>query len=328
MTGRQTRVGGRPADERSALAYAVHRVRRHLYWARTEGLGRLVEEDRLDPRERIGTAVAKWRWRRAHGVPAGTAVPVYVVGLQRSGTNMLLRGLQAAPEVEVRNENDRTLFSRFRLRSDDVLRDVLRASRHRIVLVKPLCDSQRVGELLDLSGVTPGRAIWAYRDVDDRARSEVSKFGDSNLQALRRIAAGNDAGSWQGQRLGEPALDLIRSFDHDAMSAETAAALFWYVRNGLVFDLGLDRRRDVMLSSYDALVADPEETMREVCDFLGFPCRPQLWQHVERRSSHGRRALDIDPRVRRLCDEMAERLDGARTQRTRATARPVPEGER
>jgi hypothetical protein len=304
---------GTPApDQRGKVGYFVHRVRKHVQWARTEGIGRLIEEDRLDPRERIGTAVAKARWRREHDVAIGSALPVYVVGLQRSGTNMLLRGLDSAPEVEVRGENDKTLFHRFRLRSDDILRATLRRSRHAIVLVKPLCDSQRVDQLLDLPGVRHGRAIWAYRDVDDRARSELSKFGSSNLDALRRIAGGESPDPWQGERLGDEARALIRSFDYDTMTPDTAAALFWYVRNGLYFDLGLDERDDVLLSSYDALVADPETSMRELCAFIDFPCRPQLWQHVAPRSTHGRRPLDIDPRVRDLCDQLTARLEAAR----------------
>lgn len=296
----------------SSLAYTTRRVARHVRWARQEGIRRLMEEDRLDPRERVGTAVAKWRWRKAFPVPAGQALPVYVVGLQRSGTNMLLHGLQLAPEVEVRNENDRTVFSRFRLRPDAVLVQTLCASRHEVVLVKPLCDSHRVDELLALDGPRAGRAVWAYRDVDDRARSEVSKFGDSNLQALRRIAAGRASDDWQAQRLGDEARELVGSFDYSRMSVDTAAALFWYVRNGLFFELGLDRRPDVLLSSYEALVADPQGCMDDVCRHIGLVNRPQFWQHVERRSFHRSRPLDIDPRVRRLCDDMAARLDDAR----------------
>ncbi|MEK8106128.1 hypothetical protein NKG94_14895 [Micromonospora sp. M12] len=54
-------------DEVSTLAYTARRVRRHLRWARTEGIGRLIEEDRLNPVDRIGTALAKRRWRRRSG---------------------------------------------------------------------------------------------------------------------------------------------------------------------------------------------------------------------------------------------------------------------
>jgi hypothetical protein len=298
--------------EVSPLAYTAKRIARHVQWARTEGLGRLVEEDRLDPRERAATALGKWRWRHAFGGAAGQALPVFVVGLQRSGTNMLLRGLQAAPEVEVRNENDRAVFSRFRLRSDEVLVEALCASRHQVVLVKPLCDSHRVGELLGLAGSRPGKAVWAYRDVDDRARSEVSKFGDSNLKALQRIATGTADADWQAGGLSAEAVELVRSFDCARMSADTAAALFWCLRNGLYFDLGLDSRPDVMLSSYESLVADPEDSMEALCDFIGLRSRPEFFAHVERRSSHHRRPLDIDPRVRKLCDHMTERLERAR----------------
>jgi hypothetical protein len=303
--------GTTPHADQAWLPYYLGKVRRHLHWARTEGIGRLVEEDRLDPRERLGTALRKARWRRAHGVPAGTARPVFVVGLQRSGTNMLMRGVDQAPEVDVCNENDRRAFSRFRLRSDETLVSVVRASRHRLVLVKPLCESHRVDQLLALPGLAGGRALWVVRDPEDRARSEVSKFGESNLLALRQVAAGHGDEIWQGQRLPRASVDLVRSFDLEAMTPETAAVLFWVVRNQLWFDLGLDRRDDVMLVSYDRFVADPHGQMRRLCAFIGLPYRPVLCDHVTPRSSHGSAPLPVDPDVRRLARGLMSRLDEA-----------------
>jgi hypothetical protein len=291
----------------TALAYTARRIARHLRWARTEGLRRLIEEDRLNPVERAGTALAKRRWRRTHGVQPGQAMPVYVVGLQRSGTNMLMRGLDAAPQFQVHNENDRRVFHRFQLRSDAVLTTAIQASRHAYVLVKPLCETHRADQLLALPGVPPGRVVWVWRDVDDRARSEVAKFGESNLRALRAIADGTIGDAWQGQRLDEATRRLIGDFDYATMTPHTAAALFWWVRNGLFFHLGLDRRDDVLLSSYDALVADPPAATRRLCDFLGMPFDPRLCAHVERRAPR-RRPLDIDPRVRSLCDELTAQL--------------------
>ncbi|GGM09500.1 MULTISPECIES: hypothetical protein [Micromonospora] len=297
-------------DEPSALAYTARRVARHLRWARTEGVRRLVAEDRLDPVERARTAWAKRRWRRANPVPPGQAIPVYLVGLQRSGTNMLARGLDAAPSVEVRNENDRQLFHRFQLRSDAVLVDVLRRSRHRYVLVKPLCETHRVDRLLDLPGPRAGRALWAYRDVDDRARSEVAKFGDANLRALRAVADGTIGQRWQGQRLDHATRELVANFDYDRMTPHTAAALFWYVRNSLYFRLGLVDRADVLLCSYDALLADPTGQLRRLCAFLDLPYDPALHAHVTPRPPR-RSPLPIDARVRVLCADLTTRLDAA-----------------
>jgi hypothetical protein len=291
-------------DEPSALRYTARRVLRHARWARTEGVRRLIAEDRLNPAERLRTAAAKRRWRRRHGLPPGQARPVYLVGLQRSGTNMLVRGLDAAPEVEARNENDRELFHRFRLRGDDVLLDVIGRSRHRIVLVKPLCDSHRVADLLALPTGVPGRALWMWRDADDRARSEVAKFGDANLRALRAIAAG-DTGIWQAGEL-DPA--FVSSFDLDVMDPHTAAALFWYLRNSLYFSLGLDQRADVQLLSYGSLLADPVAAAHRVCAFIGLPFRPSFVADVA--AGPPRSPLPIDPRVRALCDELTARLVG------------------
>ena len=294
------------SEEPSALRYTARRIARHVRWARRDGLRRLIEEDRLDPVDRVRTAWRKRRWRRAHGVPPGSARAVYLVGLQRSGTNMLVRGLDAAPEVEARNENDQAVFRRFRLRGDDVLRAVLTRSRHRVVLVKPLCDSHRVTELLAL---TPGsRALWMWRDVDDRARSEVAKFGDATLRALRAIAAG-DGTIWQAGGLSPASVELIRSFDLAAMDPHTGAALFWYVRNELYFTLGLDRRDDVLPVSYGDMVADPPAAARRVCDFIGLPYRPEFAADVTAGPARG--PLPIDPRVRALCAQLTEQLTGA-----------------
>jgi hypothetical protein len=284
------------ADVQPMLRYFLGRAAKHWRWARTQGIRRLVEEDQLDPRERLRRALRNRSWRRRHGAAPGTATAVFLVGLQRSGTNMLVRGLETAPEFEVHNENDRRAFSRYRLRPDARVAELVRASSHRYVLFKPLCDSHRVDSLLDdLALPVRPLAIWAYRDVDDRARSAVAKFGDANRQALRRIAAGDDSPHlWQGQRLSQESRDLIASFDLASMSAETAA----------------HERPDVLLSSYDELVADPQRCTRTLCDFLGFRWRPAVMAHVERRTPSDRPKLSLDPRVRELCTEMGNRLDG------------------
>src|SRR5947209_14562099 len=281
---------------------------RHLGWARQDGMASLVEEDDLRPIHRAIRGWRKWRWRRASGVAAGTAMPVWLVGVQRSGTNMVVRGLEESPEVEVHNENDKGAFERFRLRPDPVVRRLVLASRHRYVLFKPLCDSHRVDELLGLDTPTPGRAIWAYRGVDGRVRSALAKFGDTNLRVLTEIAAGRGGDLWQAQRLSDDNLALIASFDWSSMSPASAAALFWFVRNSLFFDLGLDQRDDVLLSSYDALVAAPETGTRALAAFLGLEWHPGLCAHIERRDGGLTERLDLDARVRAACDQLEERL--------------------
>jgi sulfotransferase family protein len=319
--GDETIFDRAPVGE-GAVSRTARRLRRHMRWGRTEGFSRLVEEDELNPVTRARVSAAKWNWRRANPRVAGLATPVYLVGLQRSGTNMLARGLDIAPEFEVHNENDREVFDHFLLRDDAVVRRVVMASRHEYVLFKPLCDSHRVDHLLDtLDTPSPGRAIWAYRDVDGRARSAVSKFGRNNLLTLRDIAAGKGANMWQAQGLSPATLAEISSYDYTTMTAETAASLFWWIRNGLYFEMGLDRRDDVLLASYQDMLATPVVAMQAICRFLSLEYRPALIAHISPRGPGGGHQLDIDPRVRALCDHLQDRLDEAlRSQRVGAAA--------
>ncbi|MEJ5915160.1 sulfotransferase domain-containing protein [Pseudokineococcus sp. 1T1Z-3] len=300
-----------------ALSHLGRKVVRHVRWARTEGVGRLVEEDRLDPRERLRTAWRAARWRARHGGARGEARPVYVVGLQRSGTNMLLRGVDAAPEVQALGEGDRRVMRRYRLVDQARLVRVVRASRHPVVLLKPLCDSQHVDRLLDSPDLPGGRALWVYREPLARARSEVSKFGSSNLLALQAISTGHGTSLWQGERLPAASVDLVRTFDVEAMTPLTAAVLFWVVRNRLVLDLGLAQREDVLLVSYDAVVADPAVEVEKVCTFVGLAPDPALWEHVEARRTHPPR-VDVDPAVLALAHALHAQLEELRV----ATVRP------
>jgi hypothetical protein len=294
------------------LRYTRWRVRRHLHWLRTQGLARLVEEDELNPVRRATKAAAKWRWRLAHRgrPPGGTAV--FLVGVQRSGTNMLVRGLERSAEFAVYNENHRAAFDRFQLRPDPVVRRLIEQSHHPYVLFKPLCDTHRTPELLDGLGVRRApQAMWAYRSVDGRARSAVAKFGDVNRRVLRELAHGGGRSRWEAQRLSPDSLELIASFDWDRMGPLDAAALFWYVRNRLYFELGLAGRPDVLLVSYDAMVARPEAEMTRICEFLGVAYDRRLVSHVKPRPAGQAGALQLDPRIRARCDELAARLETA-----------------
>jgi Sulfotransferase domain len=305
----------------SPMRYAAGRIRRHLHWARTQGVRRLLEEDDLDPIQRASRKVAKWRWRRAHGSAQGTARAVLLVGLQRSGTNMVVRGLERAPEFEVYNENHSAAFDRFQLRPVGHIRGLLEASRHPYVLLKPLCDTHRTPELLEaLRTRSEPRALWVYRSAEGRARSAVAKFGDQNLRVLRELAQGRGRDRWQAQGLSSDSLALIGRLDWSSVDAVSAAALFWYVRNRLYFELGLAGRPDVLVVSYDAMVAQPEAEMARICQFLGVAYDRRLIAHVTPRPAGHAEVLQLAPRIRDRCEELSARLEAAR----RRAPAPLP----
>ncbi len=308
-------------EDQSGVRRQWSRVSRNAGWVKDQGLRRVLEEKEIDPLRTIPAALRKWQYRRSRPVAPGTARPVFVVGVQRSGTNMLLRGLGVTPEVEVHNENDGRAFDRYRLRANETIEAIIERSGHSHVLFKPLCDSHRTDELLDaLRTRTPGKAVWAYRDVDGRVRSAIAKFGDGNRQVLREYAAGSNTTRWHVQRMSPDTAALVRSFDYDTMTAESGAALMWYVRNRLYFDLGLDLRTDVHPVSYNSFVEAPETTMRALCAFLELPYSCALVAHVSARAPTHAGALDIDPRIRAACEQLRARLDAAALQAIEAAA--------
>jgi hypothetical protein len=288
------------------------RVQRHWRWGRTEGFGRLVEEDELDPRERLSGAVRRRAWRTANPIPHGTATPVLLVGLQRSGTNMVARSLAASPEFEVRNENDRAAFDRFRLRPLEDIRRLVRRSGQRFVVLKPLIDSDRADRLLEeLDTPSHPKALWTYRAMEGRSKSALSKFGEHNLLVVRAILEGRAEDVWQGRRVPAELRTILKELDPATLSAETAAAVIWLIRNSLFFDLGLDGRDDCLLVSYERLVEQPEVELRRICDFLAAGFVAEMTGGIARRSAHEREPLGVDPVVRQACDDLERRLEKA-----------------
>ena len=286
------------------LSEHYERARRHVGWLRTEGLGRLVREDDLHPVQRARRRARNASWRRHHGGPPGSARAVLVVGLQRSGTNMFVKGFTETPRFEVYNENHRKVFDRFQL-DHAAASEVVRASRNPYVVFKALCDSHDTVHLLDR--LAPAYAIWMFRGVDARARSAVEHFGDANRRSLVAIADGRGAGLWQAGGLSAESLDLIHSFRVATLSPHAASALLWLVRNSLFFETGLDARPDVAMASYERLVRDPVHVLGGICDFLGAPYEPSLTRHITCQPA-ATEPVDLEPRLRRLCTDMEGRL--------------------
>jgi hypothetical protein len=81
------------------------------------------------------------------------------------------------------------------------------------------------------------------------------------------------------------------------------------MRNSLYFELGLDRRDDCLLVSYDRLLEDPERDVRRICEFLDTEFQPAMAAGIARRQPNTRGELAIDPAVRQRCSELERRLE-------------------
>jgi hypothetical protein len=143
--------------------------------------------------------------------------------------------------------------------------------------------------------------------MEARMRSVLALWPENNRRVVRQIADGADI--WEAGGLSPERLELLRNLDLDRMSQPSGAALLWYLRNVLFFDLGLDTRDDVALVSYDRFVSQPDRLMPMLAELAGVRYRPRMVESVGRRPPPLSGELDVDPSIRELCDDLGRRLD-------------------
>src|SRR5690606_13213118 len=189
---------------------------------------------------------------------------LFIFGCQRSGTTLLTHILEREPNAKVNGEHSR-LSSRdtaeaLRLNPIPEVAAELEGSKYALTAAKPLVESQNAGRLLK---AIPGlKAIWLFRRFADVASSDLKLFGLRNgIDNLRPIAR-NDTGDWRAENVRAATREVIAAHFREDMNPFDAAALFWYARNVLYFEQGLDEEPSVLLVSYEELVARPVEQMQ------------------------------------------------------------------
>jgi hypothetical protein len=247
--------------------------------------------------------------RRAVGVAPSNTTVVFVAGVQRSGTNMVMDILERSLETQVFHERDPRAFVRYELRDDARLRQLGRRSPAPTVVFKALCESQSVGRLLN--DFAPARGIWVYRRYEAVVRSHVRKW--NGMPETMCILAEDDTATdgWRGRGMSEDTRRFVRSCYHPALSNESACALFWYMRNVLFFEQRLDGDERMRLVSYDRLLEHPAMAARDLFAFLGLKFRPNVCSFVSAKASPSTQgeAPNIDAPIRAACEDLLARLN-------------------
>jgi Sulfotransferase domain len=237
---------------------------------------------------------------------------VFVVGCQRSGTTMLINVLGKSAKCRIYNEGkNNPAYDDYRLRSNERLKHLIKKSGRRIVVFKPVLDSQHTDRLL---GLYPNaKAIWIYRHYRDVANSSVKKWQGDQKEIMCGIAGiRKDPKHHQdaiAERMSQRTVDIVRGLCNLAMSPEDGAALLWYVRNLIYFDLGLEKDQRVLLVRYEDLVTKPEHYFARIFGFIGCYFDDKYVGDIFDTSVNRNAGPPINKEVARLCHEMLQRLD-------------------
>jgi hypothetical protein len=228
-----------------------------------------------------------------------------VCGVQRSGTNMLMKILERSIETEVYHESDRRAFATHQMRPPSTIRGLIEKSPARRIVIKALCEGDKVSELLDV--FAPANAIWMVRRYEDVINSNM-KLWPGGRNQLDKIVFDRNAGAWRGRGMTDETHALIRRHYRPEMNDASALALFWYYRNQLLFDQRLDEDPRFLVLRYESLVQDPEGYGALIARFAGVGFMPSMVNFVFSDSVRKRPSPGIDPPIRSLCDGMLDRL--------------------
>jgi hypothetical protein len=267
---------------------------------------------RLRRRGRRELASAHKRaYRVLHPFPRDTPkATVLVVGCQRSGTTLMLEIFNAdrrSVTFPERSALSSAAEDRLRLKPLPEVRRRLERVRAPLLILKPLVESQNVPALLD--ALDNCYAIWMYRRPESVAASDLAYFGPANGERNLRLLLSNEPPNWRGEVVPEATRSVLSSCYRPGMDPFDAAALFWWARTSLYFDLGLDERPEVRLCSYERLVADPEQTMRRLYDFIGVSYPDlEITQAVHRQSARRGADVTLSSEIRQICEELWQRV--------------------
>ena len=239
-----------------------------------------------------------------------SAKPLFIVGCQRSGTNMVTKVLDKSPLVTLYNEDNETAFCNFRIRSEQTIRQLVDEANCQWVVFKPLCDSQHIDTFLRTH--QDAKALWIFRDYRDSTNSAAKHWGRGQIALIRNLATREDWDHWLVERLPGERRDAMKKLYDERISPHTAAAIKWYLRNEIFFDNQLENQTErVLLCRYESLVQEPDLYLAQLFRFLDLPLESSYYQHVYKSSVGKRQFPDIDRTVQELCNSMLERLEYA-----------------
>ena len=250
--------------------------------------------------------------------PPRDSKQIFVFGKQRSGTSMLMYAFHRHPGMMVYDEHrSNQAFDNFRMRSFDVVHELIRKSSFPAVCFKPICDSHRSAEF---AANFPGaHFIWLYRDFRDVANSSLRKF-DHPTRAIKLICEGKPGGGWLQEGVSPFMQETLSSLYCKGLSDFDLSCLVWWVRNKTIVDSGLLESASLSVIKYETLVTKPLEVMPWLFDRMQLPFCGRITKRMSARSI-GRNpypAMDID--VHDICQAVLDKLDNTFREGYLATA--------
>lgn len=237
---------------------------------------------------------------------------LFIVGCQRSGTSLMNRIFSRDLNVKVYRESGQLSSldrqEKLRLKPFPEIHRLCAKNNAPLSIIKALVETQNIVNILDY--FPNSKAIWMYRNYKDVINSSLKKFGTHvGIRDIKYIVDNNQQ-NWRSEKVSESTRSIISQHFAPDMNPYDAAALFWFARNQLFYDLKLDSNPRVFMCQYQDLVKNPREMMNNIYHFLNLTYQnDDLVKEVHCQSLHKGSTIQISPSINHLCNELLQRLN-------------------
>ena len=252
----------------------------------------------------------KWMRLRRTQHPEMDKLPVFVVGCNRSGTNMVCGAIgKSSHGWDYRESALSIAFNGYYLRSNGTIKWLIRHTPATLISFGCILDSQFTDELL--SQFDNSKAIWVYRRYQDVANSCARmQWGHQLKDYARWVASGElEKLGARGNRISDDTVRLFGELFHEGLSIEECACLYWYMRNQLYIELDLHTNPRVLIVNYEDAVQNQAQAFRRVFDFLGLPYESPIIEGIFSSSVSKHSWRGVEPAIQEICDSLTAKLD-------------------
>lgn len=252
----------------------------------------------------------KWRQLYQTPHPSQKKLPVFILGCNRSGTNMICGAIGKSPHGWDYKESEFSLaFNAYYLRADWIIEQLIQRTPAPIVSFGSILDSQFARDLLDR--FEDSKTIWIYRRYEDVANSCARMQWGPHLKNLVRWVSRGELEKLgaRGKYISDDTIQLFGKLFREDLSNEDSACLYWYMRNQLYYDLNLHKDPRVLIVQYEDTVLNKEKTLRRIFSFLGFPYDPNVINGIFASSVGKHPQPLVDSAIREVCNALQTRLD-------------------
>ena len=228
---------------------------------------------------------------------------LFVIGCQRSGTSIMMRVFERDYNSKVYMELDeifRQDEQAMRLKPLQSVKEIFDNAFTSLIVSKPLLDTQIISSIL--SFFPDSKAIFIFRHYKDVISSFLKIFGtQTGIKDISPIVQ-NNFQDWRAQNVSDKISGILKKFYAPNMNPFDAAALFWFARNHLFFDLELNTNPNVLMCKYEDFVTEPLDVFGNIYKAIDyqFPGK-RIIKSVHSRSKGKGKKVSLSPEIESMC---------------------------